>query len=73
MDVRMALEPAVIFGFMGAEVVENDMDLTARIFGGNLVHEVQELDPAPSLIVLAPHLAGSDVEGRKQGGGPVPL
>ena len=58
MNILVPGEPAVAFGLMGAEVVEDDMDLTAGIFGGDPVHEVQELDPAPSLIVLPLDLAG---------------
>ena len=32
-DIRMAFQPAIILRLMGIKVVEDDMDLTARICG----------------------------------------
>lgn len=50
-DIGVASEPAVIFGLMGAEVVESDMYFAAGIPGDDPVHEVQKLDPAPPFVV----------------------
>ena len=72
-NVRMAFEPAVFFGLMGVEVVEDDMDFAARMCGGDPVHEVQKLDPAPPFVLPSRHLAGGDIERREQSCGSVPL
>ena len=49
-------QPAIVFGLMGVQVVENDMNLAAGIGGDDTVHEIQELD-APT----APVMAGFDL------------
>src|SRR6266849_3591853 len=45
-DVAVALEPSVMLGLVGAEVVEDDMDLVARVLREEAIHEVEELDTA---------------------------
>ena len=40
-DVFVALQPAVVFGFVGIEVVENDMDLLLGIGAADAIHEIQ--------------------------------
>jgi hypothetical protein len=72
-DVRMAFEPAVIFGLMGVKIVENDMDFAAGMCGNDAVHEVEELDPAPPFVMPPRYCAGRHIEGREQRGGPVPF
>src|SRR5260370_30408271 len=68
----MARQPAVVFRFMGAQVVQNDVNLLSGIQTDHVVHEVQELDTPAALGVLANgQLAGQHVEGGKQGGGTV--
>ena len=47
MNILVPGEPAVAFGLMGAEVVEDDMDFASRLVGDDAVHEVEELDAAP--------------------------
>src|ERR1700745_2989850 len=44
MDVLVPRQPAVVFGLVGIEIVQNHMDLAADIFGHQTVHEIQELD-----------------------------
>ena len=46
MDVPVPSEPAIMFGFMGVEVVENDMKLAVRKSPGDAVHEIEKLDAA---------------------------
>ena len=48
MHVGMALEPAVVLGLVGTEIVEDDMNLLFLSVGfDDAVHEIQEL-PASS-------------------------
>jgi hypothetical protein len=41
MHVRMTLEPAVVLGLVGIEVVEDDMDGRVRMSADDIIHEVQ--------------------------------
>jgi hypothetical protein len=44
MDVRMALEPAVVFGLVGIEIVENDVNFFfIAVSVDDALHEIQEL------------------------------
>src|SRR5258705_10097039 len=70
--VGMAREPTVVLRLVGVEIVEDDMDLAARMGGNDAVHEVEELDPSPASVLPARHLAGGDVEGGEQGRRAVP-
>src|ERR1700675_2670468 len=69
----MQLEPTVIPGFVGIEVVENDMDGGVGPSCYDVVHEVEELDTAPPLLVSCRHLSGSHLEGGEQRRGTVAL
>jgi hypothetical protein len=44
----MARQPAVVLGFVGPQVVQNDVKLLSRIKSDNFVHEVQELEAPPA-------------------------
>lgn len=44
MDVLLARPPAIVFGFMGVQIIQNDVQLAAGIAGDETVREVQELD-----------------------------
>jgi hypothetical protein len=57
----MPLEPMVVSGFVGIEVVEHDVDGGVGPSGDNVVHEVEELN-APPLLVGCRHLAGGHLE-----------
>ncbi|MGB8898066.1 MAG: hypothetical protein WCC90_01895, partial [Methylocella sp.] len=41
----------VVFRLMGVEIVEDDMDGCIRISGGDLIHEVEELDASTAALV----------------------
>src|SRR3954454_2796742 len=71
-DVGVPGQPPVPLRLVGVEVVEHDMDVAARVIGDDLVHEVEELDPASTPIVPGPNLARGDVKGGKERGGAVP-
>lgn len=51
MDARMLREPTVALRSVSAEVVEDHVDLPARIRGHHAIHEVQKLDPAAPVMV----------------------
>jgi hypothetical protein len=71
MHVRMTLEPAVVLGLVGIEVVEDDMDGRVRMSGDDIIHEVEELDGPPALLVRGRHLASGYFEGGEQRRGAV--
>ena len=71
--VRMQLEPMVVPGFVGIEVVEHDVDGGVGPGGDDVVHEVEELDAPPPLLVSCRHLAGGHLEGGEQRRGAVTL
>jgi len=58
MDILVARPPAIVFGLMGVQVVQDDVNPPAGMAGENAVHEVQELE-APA----APIMAGFDQTG----------
>jgi hypothetical protein len=67
------LEPAVVLGLMGLEIIEDDVDGGVRVAGDDVVHEVEELDAAATVLVRRGHLAGGHLEGGEQRRGPVAL
>jgi hypothetical protein len=69
----MTPKPAILFGLVGVQFIEDDADLAAGMGLHNPVHEVQELDPAAPFVMPARYLAGRDIEGRKQGRGSMPF
>ena len=69
----MQLEPAVVFGFVGIEVVEHDMDAVSGQAATMSFHEVEKLDAAPPLLVSCRHLSGSHLEGGEQRRGALAL
>ena len=61
------------FLLVGIEVVEDDVDGRVGMSGDDVVHEVEELDAPPALLVRGRHLAGGHLEGGEQGRGAVAL
>src|SRR5260370_41586626 len=52
MDIGMTLEPAIVLGLVGVEVIENDVNfffVAVRI--NDAIHEVQELPAAPAFVM----------------------
>ena len=45
MDVGVPGQPAIVFGFVSVQVVQDDVNFAAGMCGDRAVHEVQELDP----------------------------
>ena len=71
--VGMTLEPAVVFGLVGVEVVEDDMDGAVLMSGDDVVHEIKEFDAPPTRLMGGDHLAGGHLEGGEQRRGAVAL
>src|SRR5262245_23846968 len=67
MHVGISLEPAVVLGLMGIEVVENDMEGGITIDSDDVVHEVEKLNAAATPFVSDSDLSGGNLEGSKQG------
>ncbi len=40
-DIGVTREPTVIFGLVGVEIVEDDVNIAAAMRGGNPLHEVK--------------------------------
>ncbi len=50
---------------MSIEIVENDVEFAAGVFGDDTVHEIEEFDTAAALVLSPGHLASCDVQGRE--------
>ena len=72
-DVFMVRQPAIIFGFVSIEIVQNDVNVASRVVGDDAVHEVQELDPPTALVMAGLDQPVGHLQRRKQGRGAVPL
>src|SRR5262245_50859273 len=66
MHVPVTLEPAIVLGLVGVEVVEDDVDGGVRMASDNIVHEIEEFDASPTIFVGSRDLSGGDLEGCKQ-------
>src|SRR5262245_9740330 len=73
LDIGMALEPAVVLGLMGVEIVEDDVEVLALIGGHEIVHEVEKFGAAPAIFMGCGDLTGRYLEGGKQRRGAVTL
>ena len=52
MDIGMALEPPVVLGLVGIEIVENDMNFFFVAVGVyDAIHEVQKLPASPAFVL----------------------
>ena len=73
LHVRVTLEPAVIPGLVGIEVVENDVDIRVRVSSNDAVHKVEKFDTSAAIFVSGHHLPSGHFEGGKQGRGAIAL
>jgi len=64
MDLGMASQPAIGFGLVGIEVVQDHMQLAVWMLGYHLVHEVQKLSSSTAGIVAGFHLTGGHIQSR---------
>ena len=51
MHIGMSLEPAVLFGLVGVEIVQNHVKFLSGILGNQVIHEIQELTPTTPTIM----------------------
>jgi hypothetical protein len=61
MNVGVSGQPAIVFGFVSVQVVQNDVNFPARMFSDGAVHEMQELDPPAAPVMAAPDQTGGHV------------
>jgi len=73
MDLGMGFEPAILLGFMRIEIVQHNVNLFVRIFGYQLVHEIQKFASAPAPIMPCMHQPSGHLQGRKERGGAMAL
>ena len=66
MDLGMGFEPAILLGFMRIEIVQHNMNVLVRIFGHQLVHEIQKFASAPASIMPCMHQPSGYLQGRKE-------
>ena len=59
--------------FVRVQIVEDHVDLAARMGGHQIVHEVEKLAAAATRIVPCLYLPGEHIQSGKQGSGPVAL
>jgi hypothetical protein len=67
MDIGVTLQPAIALRLVGIEVVEDDVDRRIGIAGDDIIHEVEEFDASPSILVRDRDFAGGDLKGCSRG------
>jgi len=65
LHIGMGLEPVLVL-LVGAEVIEDDVELTVWKSRSDAVHEVEKLDAAAAFRMRCDDLPGGDFERRKQ-------
>ena len=74
MDIGMALEPPVVLGLVGIEIVENDMNFFFGAVGiYDPIHEIQEFPASPAFVMAGFNQARGGFESRKKRGRAMPL
>src|SRR5271169_4788338 len=73
MDPGMGFEPAILLWFMRIEIVQHNVNLFVRIFGYQLVHEIQKFASAPAPIMPCMHQPSGHLQGRKERAGAMAL
>ena len=68
-NIGMASKPSVLFGLVGIEIVQNNMNLFLGVVGDNVIHEVEELAaPAPRVMARL-NQSRRHLEGSKESAG----
>src|SRR5689334_23755637 len=64
-EVKVAVgvsgQPAIVFGLVGVQVVQDDVNFPAGMLGDGAVHKVPELDPSAAPVMATPDQTGCDV------------
>ena len=64
---RVPREPAIVFRFVGTQIVQNDMQLAVGIGRDDPIHEMEELDPAATAVMPGDDLSRGDRQGGEAG------
>src|SRR5512136_2356632 len=67
MAIGMSGQPPIMLGFMGVQVIQNDMQVCDGVEGNNVVHEVQELPATATRVMGSLHQPRGHFQGGKQG------
>ena len=70
---RMLTEPAVVFGLVGVEIVEDDVELPPVVACHERIHEVQKVAPAAPPVVARGDEARGDFQRGKERRRAMPL
>ena len=73
MHVLVAREPAIVFRFVGIEVIKDDMDFLIPIGVHDIVHKGQKLLAPPPFRMLPVDFPRRHIQGREQGRRAVPF
>ena len=71
MHLGMSFEPAVLFGLVSVEIVQDDVEFFVGVLGNQVIHEIQELTPTAPAIMSGMYQPGSHVKGGKERRGSV--
>ena len=67
-DVWVFRQPAVDLGFVGVQVIQDDVNFLIRVVHNEFVHKAQKLPSSASLEVTGFDQTGRHVQGGEQGG-----
>lgn len=73
LPVGMARPPPVVCRLMRVQIVDDHVERSARIRGGDAIQEVQEFDAPPAPIMSGLNQARGHVHGGKEASGAMPL
>jgi hypothetical protein len=62
-----ALQPAIVLALVCIEIVEDYANFPVVMLSDDQVHEVEEFEAPPPLVLAARHFARGDVEGGEEG------
>src|SRR4030042_1380677 len=72
-DIGVTGQPTIMLGLMDVQVVQDDMQLLARVLCHYAIHEIQKLPPPSSAVVAGGYQSCHHLQGGKQGGGTMSL
>src|SRR3974377_506213 len=58
----MSFEPAVLFGLVSVEIVQDDVEFFVGVLGNQVIHEIQELTPTTAPIMSGMYQPATHVE-----------
>jgi len=64
-DILISLEPSVIFGFVGIEVIQNNIYFLIRVGSNNILHKIEEFPTSTTFVMARLHQPGGDLQRSK--------